>query len=81
LTLDNLDKINGGQNGGYSVILTGKGFPLDAATTTITICGQKATITSIDNIKATIIVPSCPNLGPTSITISDGVQTSNALSF
>lgn len=81
LELTSLDKQNGDQNGGYSLLLAGTGFPLNAAAAKITICGQDATILSINNIQATIIVPSCPNLGLTQIIISNGISTSNFLDF
>lgn len=50
LTLTSLDIISGGVNGGYPMILSGKGFPLDPKVANIVICGQAATINSITNI-------------------------------
>ena len=40
LILTNLNRLNGGQNGGYDLILTGTGFPTDINQAKITICGQ-----------------------------------------
>lgn len=81
LTLTSLDKQNGGQNGGYNLTLTGTGYPMDITKAKISICGKLATILSINNIEATIIVPSCETLGNATITISDGTTTSNTLPF
>jgi hypothetical protein len=81
LTLTSLSITSGGANGGYVLTLAGTGFPSSLQTATITICGQQATIQSISNINAQIIVPSCPNLGSTSVSISNGIATSNTLPF
>jgi hypothetical protein len=81
LTLTSLNFTSGGTNGGYNLLLTGVGFPVDLSTATITICNQNALIESISNINAEIIVPTCPQVGPQTITISNGGQTSNALTF
>lgn len=81
LTLTSLNFTSGGLNGGYLLKLQGTGFPTDAQSASITICGQKATIKSITNINAEIYVPSCSNLGSTPISISNGVTTSNSLNF
>lgn len=80
LALTSLSASSGGDNGGYVLTLQGTGFPANLADATITICGQKATINSLTNINAQIIVPSCAT-GPTTITISNGVTTSNTLPF
>ena len=81
LTLTSLNFTSGGTNGGYDLLLTGVGFPVDLSTITITICNQKALIEAISNINAEIIVPACSSAGTQSITISNGNQTSNALTF
>jgi hypothetical protein len=81
LTLTSLSLASGGDNGGYVLTLTGTGFPTNIQSATIDICGQQATISTITNINAQIIVPSCPTLGSTPVSISNGVETSNSLSF
>lgn len=80
LTLTSLSMTSGGSNGGYVITLQGTGFPTNIASATITICGQQATIQSLTNINAQIIVPSCPT-GPTTVSISNGITTSNTLPF
>lgn len=80
LTLTSLSVTSGGSNGGYVLDLQGTGFPANLASATITICGQQATIQSLTNINAQIIVPSCPE-GPTTVSISNGVATSNTSPF
>lgn len=80
LTLTSLSVSSGGDNGGYVLTLQGTGFPANLADATITICGKTATINSLTNINAQIIVPSCA-IGPTTVTISNGITTSNTLPF
>lgn len=80
LTLTSLSATSGGANGGYTLTLTGTGFPISLQGATVNICGQNATISSITNINAEIIVPGCA-VGPTTVSISNGVLTSNALPF
>lgn len=80
LVLTSLSITSGGTNGGYALTLTGKGFPTNLQSATVNICGQQATITSINNINAQILVPTCA-LGLTSVSISNGVLTSNTLPF
>lgn len=80
LTLTLLNMTSGGTNGGYILQLTGVGFPLTLASANIQICGQSATIKSITNINAEILVPTCAT-GATSVSISNGVKTSNTLAF
>lgn len=80
LTLDRLNFTSGGTNGGYTLLLEGKGFPLDLKDVTVSICGVEATVTSISNIHAEIIVPECA-AGMQDITISSPTATSNALQF
>lgn len=57
LALTSLSITSGGTNGGYSMILSGTGFPLNIADAKINICGVEATISSINNIQAEILVP------------------------
>lgn len=52
LTLTALNLTSGGSNGGYSLLLTGTGFPLNSEGATITICGVEATILSMTNTQA-----------------------------
>lgn len=81
LTLTALSVTSGGNNGGYFMTLTGTGFPLSIPNATVNICGKQATITSISNIQAQIIVPSCPTLGTTPVSIANTATTSNTLPF
>lgn len=57
--LNSLNITSGGTNGGYNLLLSGTGFPLNLQDAKVSICGVEATITSINNIQAQIIVPEC----------------------
>jgi len=81
LSLTSLNSTSGPSNGGYEILLKGTGFPLDISKAYVTICGKNATIETINNIVAKILVPSCNILGLHDIFISDGTQISNSLSF
>lgn len=81
LTLTTLSVTSGGTNGGYVMTLTGTGFPSSISGATVNICGKQAAITSINNIQAQIIVPNCPNLGSTPVSIANTATTSNTLPF
>lgn len=51
LSLDLLTPNNGPANGGTTIVIGGKAFPLDkAAITSLTLCGVSPTITAINNI-------------------------------
>jgi hypothetical protein len=61
LILSSLSISSGGTNGGYNLVINGKGFPFDSTQATVTMCGATALITSISNTQTTIIVPPCTN--------------------
>jgi len=81
LNLTAVNPSTGGQNGGYNAIISGNGFPLTIPGTIISICGHQSTITAINNIQATVIVPYCENTGPQIVTLNNGVNTTNSISF
>jgi hypothetical protein len=80
LVLTSLNFTSGADNGGYDLKLTGAGFPLSIAGAKVSICGVEATILSISNTEAEIIVPGCA-IGSEPVTISNLVLTSNALAY
>jgi hypothetical protein len=80
LTLTSLNITTGGNNGGFGLHLKGTGFPSTVQDACITICGVNATIISIDNINADIIMPPC-QAGSQDIWISTSTHTSNKLTF
>lgn len=80
LKLTSLNITSGGTNGGYGLHLIGTGFPTNVADATVTICGVTATLTSVDNTNAYIIVPPCAT-GIKDISISSATQISNTLQF
>jgi hypothetical protein len=57
----------GGVNGGYQITLTGSGFPSNPTQITFTLCSQLCTIISLNNVAATVLVPSCSTEGLTQI--------------
>jgi hypothetical protein len=81
LTLTVLSVTSGGTNGGYIMTLNGTGFPSNLSDATVKLCGKQATITSINNIQAQIIVPNCPTLGNTAVSITNAAIISNTLPF
>lgn len=80
LTLTSLNFTSGGSNGGYSLLLTGTGFPVNIKDANITLCGIPTTIVSISNIQAEVYVPQC-SIGVEDITIASSTEVSNALPF
>ena len=81
LVTSSLSVTTGGNNGGFLIKLNGAGFPLDKSEMEITICGNKGTITAINNIEATFYVPSCPNTGAETVTVKVGSLTATSLTF
>jgi hypothetical protein len=81
LTVTSLSVTTGGNNGGYLINLAGTGFPLDASKMTITVCGNKATIKTITNIRVDFYVPACTNIGAEMVTVAVGTLTDSSLSF
>ena len=63
LDLTSVTANSGGLNGGYEVIIKGKGFPSTPSDITFTLCNQKCTINLINNIEAKIMVPGCDTQG------------------
>ena len=76
-----LSVTSGGNNGGYLITLNGAGFPLDKTLMSITLCGNKATITSISNIKADFYIPVCSSLGSQPLTVTFASFTNSNLNF
>lgn len=81
LVATSLSVTTGGNNGGYLITLAGKGFPLDQNQINITICGNRATIRTITNIRADFYVPACANIGVETVTIQMGASQDTSLSF
>lgn len=81
LVATSLSIATGGDNGGYLISLNGAGFPLDKTKMSITMCGNKATIKSINNIKADFYVPACATLGAKSVTVEVGSLSDASLTF
>lgn len=81
LSLTAINPAQGGQHGGYEATLSGIGFPLIIPGTTITMCGHLATILSITNIKAIVILPTCETNGSKDVFLSNGVNTTNIIQF
>jgi hypothetical protein len=81
LVLTALSITTGGNNGGYLVNLTGKGFPLLASQVTINVCNKSATINSINNIKILFFMPSCSTLGLQTLTFQYNSENYTTLSF
>jgi hypothetical protein len=81
LVVTSVSVASGGNNGGYLVVLRGKGFPLSKSEMTITLCGNRATIASISNIAAEFYVPACSSVGSQPITVVVGSATNSDISF
>jgi hypothetical protein len=81
LVATSLTITSAGNNGGILVSLVGSGFPVDKSQMSITICGNSATIKSINNIKADFYLPSCSSIGDQTITITVGSITNTDLTF
>ncbi len=79
-SLTSLNITTGGTNGGYGLLLKGTGFPTNMEDVTVNICGVKATLLSVSNIEAEVIVPECA-AGDQDITISSKTETSSPLVF
>lgn len=67
LTLSSVTDPSGGVNGGYEVTVVGTGFPSDTTEIVFTLCSQKCTINSLNNIEAKLMVPSCSTAGTSNI--------------
>jgi hypothetical protein len=80
MTISSIDVTSGSYYGGYILTMQGTGFPLEIADATVTICGVSATIKSLTNIEATILVPQCA-IGAETITISSASASSNQIAF
>ena len=63
LNLTAISASTGGVNGGYSVTITGTGFPSSTDQITFSVCSQNSTVSSVNNIQATILIPSCSTEG------------------
>ena len=81
LVATSLSVTSAGNNGGILVTLIGKGFPLDKSQMSISICGNLATIKTINNIKADFYLPSCSSTGNQTVTITVGSVTNTDLTF
>ena len=81
LTCSALSVTIGGNNGGYLISLTGTGFPLDKSLMSISVCGNQATINTINNINVDFYVPACSLLGNQSVTVTIGSSSCSSLSF
>ena len=62
-------------NGGYEAVLVGNGFPSNTKDVTLTLCGQNALITAIENTEITYIVPKCSSTGADTISLTYDSQT------
>jgi hypothetical protein len=81
LVASSLSLTSGGNNGGYLVILQGKGFPLGKGQLSIAVCGNPATIKTVTNIQAEFYVPACGSLGAQSVIVTFGTLSDSSLNF
>lgn len=81
LVATSLSIASGGANGGILITLVGQGFPLDKTKITITVCSKQATIKSVTNINAQFYLPSCGNIGNSTVIVAVGSQNDSSLLF